>query len=128
MYICQYAIARLVLIIPPPPQSLLCEVTSPKDLPTDELLTVSASLGNTEAVVYRIRITESPDLLVILIPVFAAVLVLCVAVFMVVFAVFCRKTRQKDRRYDQLILELEKLESSVARECKLGEGCEGVRG
>ena len=29
--------------------------------------------------------------------------------------------RQKGRRYDQLILELERLEASVARECKLGE-------
>ena len=42
------------------------------------------------------------------------------AIFIVIVAVFCRKTRQKDQRYDQLILELEKLESSVARECKLG--------
>ena len=39
---------------------------------------------------------------------------------MVIVAIFCRKARQKDRKYDQLILELEKLESSVARECKLG--------
>ena len=67
-------------------------------------------------------IRPNTELLIILVPVFAAFLILCVVIFMVLFAVFCRKAKQKDQRYEQLMMELERLESSVARECKLGKG------
>ena len=69
-----------------------------------------------------IRIEDKVDLEILyyLIPVFAAIIIVATVIFIVLVAVFCRKTRQKDRKYDQLILELEKLESSVARECKIG--------
>ena len=68
----------------------------------------------------RIRSVIELEILYYLIPVFAALIVTATVVFIVLVAVFCRKARQKDRKYDQLILELEKLESSVARECKIG--------
>ena len=90
-------------------------------LEPDRLLTVTVHLGDQAMVIGTIEINEPTNLLVILIPVFAGVFIICAAFFIVVVAIFCRKTKQKDRRYDQLILELEKLESSVARECKLGE-------
>ena len=69
-----------------------------------------------------IRITSRLELEILyyLIPVFAVIIVVAAVIFIVLVAVFCRKTQQKDRKYDQLILELEKLESSVARECKIG--------
>ena len=69
-----------------------------------------------------IRIVDDRQLELIyyLVPVFAVVIIFVAVVLMVIVAVFCRKARQKDRKYDQLILELEKLESSVARECKQG--------
>ena len=60
------------------------------------------------------------EILYYLVPVVAIVFIFVGVVLMVIVTVFCRKARQKDRKYDQLILELEKLESSVARECKLG--------
>jgi len=97
-----------------------CEITNPTDLETERLLTVTVHLGNQVEPVGMIQINEPLNLLVFLIPVFAGVIVLSGAIFIVVVAVFCRKTRQKDQKYDQLILELERLESSVARECKLG--------
>ena len=68
----------------------------------------------------RVSVSKPTDLTIILIPVFASVTVVGVAFFMCVVAIFCRKAQQKDKRYDQLMLELEKLESSVARECKQG--------
>ena len=68
-----------------------------------------------------VTVQKDLDLIAILIPVFASVTVVGVAFFMCVVAIFCRKTHQKDKRYDQLMLELEKLESSVARECKQGQ-------
>jgi len=101
-------------------QTMECEITNPTDLETERLLTVTVHLGNQVQPVGMIQINEPLNLLVILIPVFAGVIVLSGAIFIVVVAVFCRKTRQKDQKYDQLILELERLESSVARECKLG--------
>ena len=101
-------------------QTMECEITNPTDLETERLLTVTVHLGNQVEPVGMIQINKPLNLLVILIPVFAGVIVLSGAFFIVVVAVFCRKTRQKDQKYDQLILELERLESSVARECKLG--------
>ena len=69
-----------------------------------------------------IRIEDKVKLKILyyLIPVFAAIIIVATVIFIVLVAVFCRKARQKDRKYEQLILELEKLESSVVRECKIG--------
>lgn len=96
----------------------------PEDLPTNQDLTVTVNIGLFRAQPGSIRIGTSPDLLIILAPVFAGFIILCVVIFIVLFAVFCSKTRQKDQRYDQLMMELEKMESNVARECKLGKGWE----
>ena len=88
---------------------------------------VTVHLGNLTVVIGEIEVTEPVDLdlLIYLVPAFALVIIVALVIFIVVVVVFCRKSRQKDRRYDQLILELEKLESSVARECKLGEHIRG---
>lgn len=95
-------------------------------------LNVTISLGDLSVIVGSIQLNEpitptptseppaSNKLLVILIPIFASVLIISTVVFIVVVAIFCSKAKQKDRRYDELMFELEKLESSVARECKLG--------
>ena len=40
--------------------------------------------------------------------------------FAAIVVLLCYRAREKDSRYNQLIVEMEKLESSVARECKLG--------
>lgn len=103
-------------------QSLRCEVTDPEDLPTNDELTVNVTVGLFNAEAGSIRIVTTPPLLIILIPAFAGFIILCVVIFIVLFAVFCRKAKQKDQRYDLLMMELERLESSVARECKLGKG------
>ena len=59
----------------------------------------------------------------------AVLFVVGLVVFAVVVLIFCYNARLKDSRYNQLIVEMEKLESSVARECKLGQGGrEGGRG
>ncbi len=88
---------------------------------TDIPLTVTVHIGSFSTSVGDIIVASNTDLLVTLLPIFAGVLIISIAVFIVLVAVFCRNTRRKDQRYEQLILELEKLESSVARECKLGE-------
>ncbi len=93
----------------------------PQDLPPNQQLTVTLHVGDFNARVGSIRVSTSPNLLIILIPFFAGFLILLVVILIVLFAVFCSKTKQKDQRYDQLMMELERLESSVARECKLGE-------
>lgn len=102
-------------------QSIVCEVTDPQDLPIDIDLTVTVHVGLFSGSAGQIKIKPSLQLLIILVPVFAFFIIFCVVIFIVLFAVFCRKARQKDQRYEQLMMELEKLESSVARECKLGE-------
>ncbi len=94
---------------------------SANDLATDTPLTVQVNVGSFSVAVGTISIAGNLNLLIILLPVFACVIVLSVAVFIVLVAVFCRNTRKKDQRYNQLILDLEKMESSVASECKLGE-------
>ena len=68
----------------------------------------------------RVSVSKPTDLTIILIPVFASVTVVGVAFVVCVVAIFCWKAQQKDRRYNQVMLELKKLESSVARECKQG--------
>ncbi|XP_064399095.1 plexin A3-like isoform X2 [Halichondria panicea] len=101
-------------------ETLSCEVTATNDLMTDTPLTVTVHIGNFSTSVGDIIVASNIDLLITLLPIFVGVVLLSVAVFIVLVAVFCRNTRRKDQRYEQLILELEKLESSVARECKLG--------
>lgn len=113
-------------------QRVTCEISNPNVLVTGHPLNVTIFLGNLSVVIGSVQINEpittappseppaSNKLLVILIPIFAGVFIICAAVFIVVVAVFCSKAKQKDRRYDELMVELEKLESSVARECKLG--------
>ena len=83
---------------------------------------IIASIGNFMQEIGMIRIEESVplEILYYLIPVFAMVIIFVAVVLMVIVAIFCWKAHQKYCKYDQLILELEKLESSVARECKLG--------
>ncbi len=86
---------------------------------------MTVHLGNLAVEVGEIETSQSDEplnLLLILVPAFALVIILSIVVVIVVVAVFCPKTRQKDRRYDLLILELERMESSVARECRIGEG------
>ena len=58
--------------------------------------------------------------LLIIIPVFAFVVIVGVVLFIVVVATLCHKYKKKDEQSDRLILELERLESSVAHECKQG--------
>jgi len=100
----------------------VCRVQDPQDLPSNRDLAVTVKIGFFSQPVGHIRIRPNLDLIFYLVPVFAVIIILCVVIFIVLFAVFYRKARQKDERYDQLMVELEKLESSVARECKLG-GC-----
>ena len=84
-------------------------------------LTVTVHIGNFNQTVGRIELSSPINIVGIVVPV-VVVFVLGMAVFVVVVLLFCYTTRQKDSRYNQLMVEMEKLESSVARECKLGEG------
>ena len=106
-------------------QTLTCEIDilTQLDLQRSQPLMVIAVIGNFNQEIGTIQITDSGpplDILYYFIPVIAVIVVVVVVILIVIVTVFCRKARQKDRKYDQLILELEKLESSVARECKLG--------
>ena len=105
-------------------QTLTCEIDiiTQREVPHSQSLTVIVVVGNIMEPLGTIRIEDNLELAILyyLIPVFAVIIVAAAVIFMVLVAVFCRKARQKDRKYDQLILELEKLESSVARECKIG--------
>ena len=122
-HITLFFVVAILSLSPSLPQTLTCEATNTGDLNTDQTLMVTVHLGNLTVVIGEIEVTEpvNLDLLIYLVPAFALVIIVALVIFIVVVVVFCRKSRQKDRRYDQLILELEKLESSVARECKLGE-------
>ena len=84
-------------------------------------LTVRVHIGFFNQSVGRIEITEPINFVVIIVPI-AVLFVLGMVIFAVVIFIFYYKSRQKDSRYKELIVEMEKLESSVARECKLGEG------
>ena len=100
-------------------RSLSCDIDiiTQSELPQQKSLEVTVVVSNITDVPGTIRLEASLELAILyyLIPVFAAVIIVTVVIFIVLVAIFCRKTRQKDRKYDQLILELEKLESSVAR-------------
>ncbi len=102
-------------------QSMVCQMRDPQDLPVNQVLSVTVRVGQFSSTVGQIRINPGLELIIYLVPALAFIIILCVVIFIVLFAVFYRKARQKDERYDQLMVELEKLESSVARECKLGE-------
>ena len=56
-----------------------------------------------------------------LIPGFLAPFIFFIVIFIVIVSVFYRKFKQKDEQNDRLLFELERLESSVAHECKLGK-------
>ena len=106
-------------------QTLTCEIDilTQRDLQRSQRLTVIAVIGNFNQEIGTIQIMDNGpplDILYYFIPVIAVIVVVVAVILIVIVTVFCRKARQKDRKYDQLILELEKLESSVARECKLG--------
>ena len=106
---------------------LTCTVDNPSELPVDRSLTITVVVGTLRRDVGTLRLSPNLELLYILVPVIAAVVIISATVFIVLVAVFCRNARKKDQKYDQLILELERLESSVARECKLGVWvCVGV--
>ena len=81
-------------------------------------------VGNYSQTVGKIQVNQSLNFVHILIPVVVTVSILFligIAVFAVVVSIFCHRARQKDHRYNELIMEMERLESSVARECKLGQ-------
>ena len=107
-----------------PTQTLECEIASPTDLETERFLTVTIRLGNQVQSIGMIRINEPLNLLVILIPVFAGVIVLIGAIFVIVVAMLCRKTRQKAREKDKLLstlLQMEHRETETASESVRGE-------
>ena len=58
-----------------------------------------------------------------IVPAFAGLLIIFIVVFIVIFSIFYRKYKQKDEQNDRLLFELERLETSVAHECKLGMYC-----
>lgn len=61
------------------------------------------------------------DIQIIVISVFAALAVFFFVIFIVVVSVLCHKYKLKGQQNDRLLYELERLETSVAHECKLGE-------
>ena len=77
-------------------------------------------VGNYSQNVGRIKLTTPLDFVMIVAPI-AGLFAIGMVVFAIVVLIFCYRAKQKDHRYNQLIVEMEKLESSVARECKLGE-------
>ena len=79
-------------------QTMQCQIANPTNLETERPLTVTVHLGNQVQAVGTIRIREPLNLLVILIPMFAGVIVLIVAIFIIVVAVF----RQKYQKAQQL--------------------------
>ncbi len=68
-----------------------------------------------------LTVDQQLNQLIIIISVFAALVVVVVVIFIVSFSVFYRKYKQKEQQKDQLLLELDRLESSMAHECKLGK-------
>ena len=70
-----------------------CRIANPAHLETERLLTTTVHLGNQVQTVGTIRINEPLNLLVILIPVFAGVIILIVAIFIVTL-VFVQKISQ----------------------------------
>lgn len=134
-----------------PTQTLECEIANPTDLETERLLTVTVRLGNQVQLIGMIliriqmipinvtvtvqlgsqpftlatnQINEPVNLLVILIPVFAGVIVLSGAIFVMVVAMLCWKTRQKAREKDKLLstlVQMEHRETETASESVRGE-------
>lgn len=82
--------------------------------------TVTVHVGDFNQTVGTIEITGPINPVVIIVPIVVAFLII-VAVIVIILLVVCYRGRQKDSRYKELIVEMEKLESTVARECKLGE-------
>ena len=70
---------------------MYCRIANPANLETERQLTVTVYLGNQVQPVGTIRIREPLNVLVILIPVFAGVIILIIAIFIVVVLVFVQK-------------------------------------
>ena len=134
-----------------PTQTLECEIANPTELETERLLTVTVRLGNQVQLIGMIliqiqmipinvtvtvqlgsqpftlatnQINEPVNLLVILIPVFAGVIVLSGAIFVMVVAMLCWKTRQKAREKDKrlsTLVQMEHRETETASESVRGE-------
>ena len=68
-----------------------------------------------------LAVDQQLNQLIIIISVFAALVVVVIVIFIVSFSVFYRKYKQKEQQKDLLLLELDRLESSMAHECKLGK-------
>ena len=101
-------------------QSLTCVVETTSGLSRGSDLTVTVRVGLYNQTVGTIEIAEPLNIVVIVAPI-AVMFVAGMIFFAVVVFIFCYKAHQKDSRYKELIVEMEKLESSVARECKQGE-------
>ena len=63
---------------------MYCRIANPLNLETERPLTITVYLGNQVQTLGTIRIRESLNLLIILIPVFAGVIILIIAIFIVV--------------------------------------------
>ena len=82
--------------------------------------TVTVHIGSFNQTVGTIELNGPLNPVVIIVPI-VVVFIIVVVVIVVILLVVCYRGRQKDSRYKELIVEMEKLESTVARECKLGE-------
>ena len=98
----------------------MCEVESTSGLSRGSDLTVTVHLGSYNQTVGKIRLSQPTNPVIIIVPI-AVTFVIVVMVVVFILLVVCYRARVKDSRYRELIVEMEKLESSVARECKLGE-------
>ncbi|CAI8020286.1 Plexin-A4 [Geodia barretti] len=99
--------------------SLTCLVGTTNGLRRGSTLTVTAHIGSYNQTVGSIDITGPINPVVFIVPIVVTFLII-VVVIVVILLVVCYRGRQKDSRYKELIVEMEKLESTVARECKLG--------
>ena len=77
-------------------------------------------LGYQTKTVGMLEVPESPNILYIIVIIFAGLVVLGLAIFIVIIAVMYRKYKLKDEQNDFLLCELGRLEANVAHECKLG--------
>ena len=78
-------------------------------------------IGNFTKNVGSLTVDQPFDQLIIIISVFAVLVVIVIVIFIISFSVFYHKYKQKDQQNDLLLFELDRLESSMAHECKLGK-------
>ena len=91
--------------------------------PTCVILFIQVSIGNFEVNIGTLQVNGPLNQLVYIVPAFAGLVIIFIVVFIVIFSIFYRKYKQKDQQNDRLLFELERLETSVAHECKLGMYC-----